>query len=430
MKYYLVGIKGTLLSSIAMYLQDLGNFVEGSDTNDFYFTEKELRKRSIPIHNFSKENIDGKSIYIISPAYINHEEVEEIKKNEYQYYYAHDFINSLYYKKIIAISGTHGKTTTTKMLAHFLKNQDVSYLIGSGEGYGTTNSKELIVEACEYKEHFLALNPYATIINNIELDHPDYYKNIKQIINSFQKFANNSLYLIACGDDENVKKINHPNKITYGFDLKNDVLAQILKQNKTGYDVVISYKNDKYYYHLPWCGKHMIYNFLATFTYLLKFNYSEIINNLKEKITTFKFPKRRNKEYKLGKTILIDDYAHHPTEIKALYYSLKQKYPTYQINALFQPHTYSRTINLKKEFIKSLNLFNEVYIEKTFTSKRESYDKNQEKKVNKIFKNFRKFNYDTIMIVKNSISNNEEKIWIFLGAGEISNYLDEILKTS
>lgn len=430
MKYYLVGIKGTLLSSIAMYLQDLGNFVEGSDTNDFYFTEKELRKRSIPIHNFSKENIDGKSIYIISPAYINHEEVEEIKKNEYQYYYAHDFINSLYYKKIIAISGTHGKTTTTKMLAHFLENQDVSYLIGSGEGYGTTNSKELIVEACEYKEHFLALNPYATIINNIELDHPDYYKNIKQIINSFQKFANNSLYLIACGDDENVKKINHPNKITYGFDLKNDVSAQILKQNKTGYDVVISYKNDKYYYHLPWCGKHMIYNFLATFTYLLKFNYSEIINNLKEKITTFKFPKRRNKEYKLGKTILIDDYAHHPTEIKALYYSLKQKHPTYQINALFQPHTYSRTINLKKEFIKSLNLFNEVYIEKTFTSKRESYDKNQEKKVNKIFKNFRKFNYDTIKIVKNSISNNEEKIWIFLGAGEISNYLDEILKTS
>lgn len=426
MKYYLVGIKGSLLSAVALFLQDLGHFVEGSDSNDFYFTETELRKRSILIHSFSKDNIDGKSIYIISPAYIDHEETNEIIKNEYQYYYVHDFINTLYYKKIIAISGTHGKTTTTKMLSHFLKPLDVSYLIGSGEGYGSNNSKELILEACEYKEHFLLFNPYVSIINNIELDHPDYYKNIKEMINAFQKLANNSLYLIACGDDENIKKIKHPNKMTYGFDEKNDVKIKIINELISGYDVEISYENEKYQYHLPWCGRYMIYNFVATFSYLLRFRHTQIINNLQEKINNFSFPKRRNQECKIGETILLDDYAHHPTEINSLYQALKQHYPNYRIKVLFQPHTYTRTIALKKDFIKVLSLFDEVYVDFVFTSSREKYSEVLEDKCKKIFKKFKIFNNNTINIVKNSISNNEKIIWIFLGAGKINEYLEQV----
>ncbi len=416
------------MSSLALFLQDLGNFVEGSDVKDYYFTEDELRKRSIPIHSFSKNNIDGKSIYIISSAHKENEEVKEVMEKEYQYYYFHDFIGTLYYKKMIAVSGTHGKTTTTKMLATFLKNLDVSYLIGSGEGYGSNTSKELIIEACEYQEHFLKINPYVAIINNIELDHPDYYKNEKALITSFQKFAKTAPYLIINGDDENAKKIVHPHKITFGLNDENMVKGTILSENKDGYYLKVTYKESEYQFDLPWTGKHMVYNFLASLSYLLKFEPHQLNNNFNERIKEFKFPNRRNAQYILNNIILIDDYAHHPTEILALYESLKQKYPTHKINALFQPHTYTRTISLKKDFIKALNHFDQVYINKTFTSKRENYSECQEKKVNKIFRRYQKFDETVLERVKKSIEQNEKIIWIFLGAGTINNYLRDFIK--
>lgn len=427
MKYYLVGIKGTAMSALALFLQDLGHFVEGSDVSDYYFTEDDLKQRSILIHPFSSSNIDGKSIYIISSAYTENEEVKKIIESEYQYYYFHDFIGTLYYKKIIAVSGTHGKTTTTKMLALFLKNLDVSYIIGSGEGYGSPNSKELVIEACEYKEHFLSFNPYVAIINNIELDHPDYYKNIKDVIRSFNLFAKSAPYLIINGDDENCQKIIHPHKITYGFKPGNMVRAKILEETSKGYKISVEYKEDTYKFDIPWCGKHMIYNFLAAFSYILKFCFVDIINGIQDKINNFIFPKRRDKEYVLNNTILIDDYAHHPTEISALYDAIKQKYVDYKIYVLFQPHTYSRTIKLKKQFIKVLSKFDKVYIAKTFTSKRENYLEKSEKKVNKIFKHFLIFDNTTIETVKKSINNNEKAVWIFLGAGTINNYLKQLI---
>lgn len=416
------------MSSLALFLQDLGHFVEGSDVDEHYFTEDELKRRLIPIHPFSTENIDGKSIYIVSTAYKDNEETKFIIEKEYQYYYFHTFIGSLYYKKIIAISGTHGKTTTTKMLARMLKKLDVSYLIGSGEGYGSDKSKELVVEACEYQNHFLTFNPYVAIINNIELDHPDFYKNIKEVIKSFQDFAKTSVYLIINGDDYHCQKIEHPHKITYGLEKDNMVRGTIINEDERGYQIKINYLDEEYLYNLPFTGRHMIYNFLAAFSYLLKFEPLQITDNFQDRINHLEYPKRRSETYKYENTILINDYAHHPTEIKSLLSGLKQKYKDYQINALFQPHTYSRTLKFKKDFKKVLNEFDQVFIQNTFTSKREEYSNHQEQKVRKIFNKYQTFNKQTIETIKKSIKENQKTIWLFLGAGTIDHYMKEIIK--
>lgn len=329
---------------------------------------------------------------------------------------------------MIAIAGTHGKTTTCKLLAHLLKEEDVSYIIGSGEGYGSLHTKDLIVEACEYKEHFLKFKPKVLIINNIEMDHPDYYKNIKMIISAFQKVANQSEMVIANGDDENVRKIRHSNIYYFGFGNNNDIKTEILKTSENGYKISITANKEKREYQLPFTGKHMIYNFLASFTEVFLNHQEESIKQIDIKLKNFEFPKRRLNQFKYHELIFIDDYAHHPTEIKALYDSIKQLYPSHKIAVLFQPHTYTRTLKLKKEFIEVLSLFDDIYIHPTFTSKREKQNKILDKKVKRIFKNFKIFTPNLIEIIKENIRQNSYKkiIWIFLGAGTMDQYWNEI----
>ncbi len=412
--YYIIGIKGTGCSSLACYLKDLGYIVHGSDVKDYYFTEDELRRKEIPIYEYNINNIDGKDIYIIGHSTMNNIETKKVLKNDYKYYLYNDFINSIKYKKKIAVSGTHGKTTTSKLLTHMMSNIKPSYIIGDGEGYGNIHSKELVFEACEYKNHFHAYFPDILLINNIELDHPDFFKSTKEIIKSFQKISNQSKYLIINGDDLNCKQIKHKNKITYGFNQENDYRCQILKKEVNGYIISINGEVMR----IPFTGLHMVYNFLACYTVMNKFykdNYYDL--------NTFEYPKRRLSIKELDGKIFIDDYAHHPTEIKALFEAVKQKYPNRNYIIVFQPHTYSRTIKLKKDFIKSLKLFNEVYIYKTFVS-REKYNIRLEKKVNKIFKCFKIYNEEEFI---ERIKKEENNIYFFVGAGTLNEYLDKEL---
>ena len=222
MTYYIIGIKGNGCSSLACFLKDLGYIVHGSDVKDYFITEEALRDKEIPIYEYKEDNIDGKDIYIIGHSTVNNIETKKVLKNDYVHYCYNEFINNIKYKKKIAVSGTHGKTTTTKLLVHMLSNIKPSYIIGDGEGYGNIHSKELVFEACEYKNHFHAYYPEILIINNIELDHPDFFKSTKQLIKSFQQAASQSTYLIINGDDKNCKKIKHKNKITFGFNNDNN----------------------------------------------------------------------------------------------------------------------------------------------------------------------------------------------------------------
>lgn len=405
------------MTSLACMLKDLGHQVRGSDVTDIYFTDEILKKKKIEILPISKNNINGKDTYIIGNAFDKtNQEVAEILKNDYEYYYYHQFIGKIMDKKIIAISGTHGKTTTTFLLAQMLSGE-YSYIIGDGSGYGSPESDYLLLEACEYKMHFLAYTPEILLINNIELDHPDCYKNVEEIIDAFQKLANQSREIIINNDDINCKKIKHLNKITFGFSEDSLYQIKIIEETKEGYLISLINHQDnlKYEYVVPFFGKHMIYNFVSAIIICQVLGKSP-------KVDLLFLPRRRMTTYQFGKTIIIDDYAHHPTEIKCLYESIKKKYSFGKINVIFQPHTYSRTLALKNEFIKSLDLFDEVYIEKTFTSKREKKKEKLEKEVDEIFKKYQTFNKEVLK----RITKEKSEVWVFLGAGTVDQYINEL----
>ena len=144
------------MSALACLLQDLGNEVVGSDYPNQYFTDQILEERKIKIYNFNEAKFDASYIYIIGLAFNeDNDDVKKIKKNHYKHYYYNDFIGHELNMDIIGVSGTHGKTTTTTFLSQMLNNK-VSYIIGDGTGKGIKESNKLVLEACEYKNNFLA----------------------------------------------------------------------------------------------------------------------------------------------------------------------------------------------------------------------------------------------------------------------------------
>ena len=173
---------GTGMSALALALHSLSYEVIGSDKEEKYFTEKELNNKNIKILIFNKNNIDvyKDSIIVVGHAYNreNNEEVKRLEDLNIEYMYYSNFINSFFKQDKIGVSGSHGKTTVSKMIATFLPCS--SYIIGDGSGYANKDNKYLIIEACEYKKHFLNYDYSYLIINNIDYDHPDYYKDEKR----------------------------------------------------------------------------------------------------------------------------------------------------------------------------------------------------------------------------------------------------------
>ncbi len=366
MTYYFIGIKGSGMSSLAQIIHDLGYNVMGSDKSNHFFTEEELLKKGIKILEFNKDNLKPGMIVIQGNAF-NDDFPEVVRAKElnleiYTYQEMIDKITKDY--KLIAVSGCHGKTTTSTMMSKLLENVGTNYLIGDGLGYAFKDNKYFVLEACEYKRHFLEYHPYYTIITNIELDHIDYYKDLNDVLDAFTTFANKSSgYTIMCGDDENVRKIKINNKhLYYGLKKDNDIYAtniQLINENSTKIDVYIK---EKYFdtYTLPFVGDHLILNLLAAITvcYLEQINKNEI----KNQITKIEHAKRRFIEEKFKSNILIDDYAHHPTEVRVTIQSARKKYPNKYIVALFKAHTKSRVKYFYKEFAEALNLADKAYV--------------------------------------------------------------------
>lgn len=399
------------MSALACMLYDLGHEVIGSDVSKNFGFEEGLFKRNIQILEFNICNIKPEYVYIIGNAYKeDFIEVKEIKNHNYEYYYYHDFIARLDGIHI-AVSGTHGKTTTTKMIADMLAEEPISYLIGTGDGKGKKNYKYLIYEACEYQDHFLAYHPDILVINNIELDHPDYFNSINDVYNSFIKLSKQAKKVVI-NVNEKITKDEH--FICYGVD-NSEYIYRIVEENNNGYILEINGE----IFTIPFFGKHMINNFLSAYVVLKTIGYSD--DYIKERIGFIKLPKRRMEEEKIGEQIIIQDYAHHPTEIKSLYDSISQKYPNIPITVLFQPHTYSRTLALSSSFVSMLSFFDEVYILPTFTSSREAYDKKLQKQVDNIFKKF-----NCVKAVEEVVFRKDLRIYVFLGAGEVIRYIKNL----
>ncbi|TBW92792.1 UDP-N-acetylmuramate--L-alanine ligase [Staphylococcus hominis] len=374
--YHFVGIKGAGMSSLAQIMHDLGHEVQGSDIEKYVFTEGALKNKGIKILPFSVDNIHEGMVVIQGNAFPDtHEEIvraHELKLDVIRY---HDFLGQVINQYTsVAVTGAHGKTSTTGLLSHVMNgDKKTSFLIGDGTGMGLPGSDYFAFEACEYRRHFLSYHPDYAIMTNIDYDHPDYFKNIDDVASAFQEMANNvKKAIIAWGDDEHLRNLKADVPIYYyGLSKNDDVYADNIQitENGTQFDVYI---NGEYYdqFLTPQYGNHNIQNALAviTISYLEKMD----VNNIKEALETFGGVKRRFNENFVSKQVLVDDYAHHPREISATIETARKKYPNKDVVAVFQPHTFSRTQAFLDEFADALSKADHVFLCKIFGSIREN----------------------------------------------------------
>ncbi|MCE5089955.1 UDP-N-acetylmuramate--L-alanine ligase [Staphylococcus devriesei] len=374
--YHFVGIKGAGMSSLAQIMHDLGHEVQGSDIEKYVFTEVALKNKGIKILPFSAENIKEGMVVIQGNAFPDiHEEIvkaHELKLDVIRY---HDFLGHVINQYTsVAVTGAHGKTSTTGLLSHVMNgDKKTSFLIGDGTGMGLPASDYFAFEACEYRRHFLSYHPDYAIMTNIDYDHPDYFKDIDDVASAFQSMAHNvKKAIIAWGDDEHLRKLQADVPIYYySLNNKDDVYAENIQITDKGTEFDV-YIDGEYYDHFltPQYGDHNIQNALAviTISYLEKMD----VNNIKEALETFGGVKRRFNETYVSKQVLVDDYAHHPREISATIETARKKYPNKDIVAVFQPHTFSRTQAFLDDFAESLSKADQVFLCEIFGSIREN----------------------------------------------------------
>lgn len=367
MKYYCIGIKGTGMSTLAQILYDLGNEVSGyDDAKGHKFTQDGLEKRNIPIYYDHDHVIDKDTIVTYSVAFKeDHEEMKRVRKlgltvKKYSELMG-DVINMF---ETIGVSGTHGKTTTSSLIRHLLEETvGCNYFIGAGDGYADKKNKYFVVESDEFNRHFTDYHPAYSIITNIEAEHLECYKDIDDIRNTFEIFANQTKKLVvANGDNAEVRKINYKTKVMfYGFNDNNDIVIKNMKLLETG-SIFDLYINNELFGHfdIPLYGKHMVANAAAAITIAKELGLT--VEKIHELLETFHNAKRRFAETKIGNCVIIDDYAHHPTEIKVTLEAVKQKYPNKRLVVVFVPNTYSRTKDFKNEFVEAFNIADKTYL--------------------------------------------------------------------
>lgn len=410
------------MSALAQVLHDMNFDVQGSDVEKRFFTQLALEESGIKILPFQKENIKPGMTIIAGNAFPDtHEEIQEAMKLGLPIVRYHRFLGDFMQNFIsVAVTGAHGKTSTTGLLAHVIKGaKPTSFLIGDGTGKGEEGSKYFVFEACEYRRHFLSYFPDYAIMTNIDFDHPDYFANIDDVFSAFQEMAVQvKKGIFAYGDDEQLQKIQAKVPVLfYGFDEENDYQAKNLVKSTSGTTFDVFIRNTFYdTFTIPTFGEHSVLNALAVIGVC---HYEEIDAAIvKEQLISFQGVKRRFTEKRIGSQILIDDYAHHPTEIKATIDAANQKYPDREIVAVFQPHTFSRTQAFLEDFAKSLRLADKTYLCEIFGSARENQGKLT---INDLQM---KIEGAEILSEENTslLAKHKNSVIIFMGAGDIQKF--------
>lgn len=417
------------MSALAQILHDMNERVQGSDINKYFFTQKALEDKNIPILPFNKENITNGLTVIAGNAFKeDHIEIAEAKEKNLPVYRYHEFLGDFSRKfTSIAVTGSHGKTSTTGLLTHVLSHaKPTSFLIGDGTGCGKENSEYFVFEACEYRRHFLAYYPDYAVMTNIDFDHPDYFKNVDDVFDAFQQMAKQvKKAIIAYGDDPYLQKIqaNVP-VVFYGFDEENDFQASNITVTSEGTTFDVSVRNTFYgSFFIPMHGSHNVQNALAVIAICHYENIS--IETIQAHLHDYTGVKRRFNEKKFNNQILIDDYAHHPTEVTATIESARQKYPNREVVAIFQPHTYSRTKTFLNEFAESLAEADTVYLLDIFGSAREEQGNLTVEDLCSKIENCVLIDEDTVHM----LGKHDEAVLIFMGAGDIQKYQEAYEKS-
>lgn len=438
---HMIGIGGVSMSGMAEHLTHFGFHITGSDAHESNNTSH-LKEIGIDItigHDTSK--LDNAELVVYTAAIpTDDEEYNYAKKNNIPMMERSEFLGLLTkeYQECICISGTHGKTTTTSMIATcFLEaNLDPTIEVGAylkeiNGNNRTGKSEYFILEACEYVDSFLKFYPKTEIILNIDNDHLDYFKNIDNIKASFKKFTeklNEDGTIIANIDDENTKGIltnTTHHVITYGIHCQNaDFKATNIKQNEFGFPIFDVTKKDKYYgsFELNVLGTHNILNALATIATCDLYELD--IPTIQKGLLHFTGANRRFEKIGFYHNIpVFDDYAHHPTEIEATLKS-SQDLPHHETWAIFEPHTYSRTKAHLNEFASILAKFDHIILAEIYAARETNTFNISSKDIVKLIKEKNPNclfleNYDKIVeYLKEHIQEND--IIITIGAGTIN----------
>ena len=378
-KIHMVGIGGVSMSGIAEILVNWGFEVTGSNNVENEATKK-LEKNGIKvIIGHYAENVVGADCVIYTAAIKNDNiELQTARNLGITTIERADFLGEITrcYLDTIAVSGTHGKSTTTSMVSLcFLEAQrDPSIQVGADlrqidGNYKVGNSETFIIEACEYVESFLKFSPKSEIILNIDNDHLDYFKNFENIKNAFIKYVKilpDDGLLVLNGDDKNCLDLSQYTKaksLTYGITNKNvDFFAVNISFDNDGFPEFDVYSHNQFYerikLHVP--GMHNVLNSLSCIALCNEYGISK--EDIKNGLAKFSGVGRRF-EYKgkINGASIYDDYGHHPTEIIATAKALmNKKYDKSWI--VFQPHTYSRTYLLLEDFAKALLNFDNILV--------------------------------------------------------------------
>ena len=449
---HFIGIGGIGMSAIAEILYSKGFKISGSDITENTIIRR-LKKKGIKVFSkHAEQNIRNVDIVVYSSAvkFSNIEIKSAIKKKIPLYSRAMMLADVMRLKSSITVAGSHGKTTSTSLISCILERANFDPTIINGgiiNGIGANaklgNGEWIVAEADESDGSFTMLPSTIGVINNIDLEHLDFYKNLEDIKASFIKYANNIPFygfLSINIDDKNIlnifDKINHKQIYTYGFSKKANFSAanvQIMKRKNTFFTCFDIIKNiEKKVLKkvlIPLIGIHNIYNTLAAYSIAkgLKINDSVIKNALK----TFQGVKRRfSIVYNSSDIMIIDDYAHHPKEIKMTLNALK-KITKNKIITIFEPHRFSRINELKEDFINSFDDADVIFVLPIYTAGEKSIKKVNNFELSKLIK--KKYKEKIVSSIDGTRSNFKEikKIIskkdniIFLGAGYSSSFAEE-----
>ena len=446
---HMLGIGGISMSGIAKILLSFNCKVSGYDATETDLTRDLIAKGIDVRYETSLENVEKADIIVYTAAIPkDNEELLYAQKLNKEIYERSTFLGLIMkdYKNVLCISGTHGKSTTTGMVSSIFMNAHLNPtiqigamlpLIGGNEHIG--NKDFFIAESCEYVDSFLEFFPTAAIILDIDNDHLDYFKNIDNIIYSFNRFTRllpDNGILVVNNDDENTLmavKDYDKKKITYG--IKNDAMymAKNITYDEAGHPSYDLYINNTLTTRisLSVSGYHNVLNSLAAIA--LSHQYINDIEVMKEALYNYHGVGRRF-EYlgKYNNALIYDDYAHHPSEIKTTYESVK-KTKHNKDYAVFQGHTFSRTKDHLESFAEILSKFDNVIIAKIYPAREENiYNVHEEDLVDLIKKkgNQNVIYLDTFEKIEDFIKENvnENDLVITIGAGPVNQIAKNLVK--
>ena len=442
---HIIGIGGIGMSGIAEIMSDMGFRVQGSDVSRNNNIDRLTRKKIKVFIGHKASNVNKTNIVFFSTAIKdNNIEILTAQKNNIPTLPRFKILSHLMrLKKGIAISGSHGKTTTTTMVSSILMSQNLKPTIINGgiiNEIGTNtqlgSGDWMVVEADESDGTFLKLPATISVVTNIDKEHLDFYKNFSDLQKSFKKFINQVPFYgfsIVCNDDlylrKMMKDITATQIVKYGFSKDSDIRAINIriKNECVIFDVENNLKKDDKKiiknYELPMLGSYNILNSLVGIAISLKLKLPQRLTKIALK--NFNGVSRRfTKIGSFKNNIFIDDYAHHPTEIENVLSAAKQSKLSNNVIAVFQPHRYSRVESLQNDFSKCFKKADIVLVMDVYAAGEKNVNSFKIEKLTKLIKknsNVKTYYVKSLDLLPNFFNKDRKNLVIFMGAGDISN---------